>query len=294
MSRASSGAAAARPASDPLSHKRALEHAPSTAPLAATSRGNARTAHPPRKRPRDASSHAILVSTRQRGNSLLKHLTNVPWEFTEGIDPDYIVGRSSCVLYLSLKFHMLHPKYILVRMGALRARFRTRVLLLYVDKANDEPLQEVTRLAFVNQWTLLCAWSAQECAKYVAALKCYENKPADILKKKIDPEPQSVLSAVLKTVRSVNSTDVATLITRFGSCEGVMNASMEELALCPGIGPKKVLRIFQAFRQPLRASVVRRAATVSASRTAPQDVTLSKAKTGPVVAKLSSKKASKN
>ena len=32
----------------------------------------------------------------------------------------------------------------------------------------------------------------------------------------------------------------------------VMNASMEDLALCPGLGPYKVQRIHEMFHQPLR------------------------------------------
>ena len=33
-----------------------------------------------------------------------------------------------------------------------------------------------------------------------------------------------------------------------------MNASMEDLALCPGLGPSKVQRIYEMFHQPLKRS----------------------------------------
>lgn len=34
----------------------------------------------------------------------------------------------------------------------------------------------------------------------------------------------------------------------------VMNAGMEDLALCPGLGPSKVQRIYEMFHQPLKRS----------------------------------------
>lgn len=33
-----------------------------------------------------------------------------------------------------------------------------------------------------------------------------------------------------------------------------MNAEMEDLALCPGLGPNKVQRIYEMFHQPLKRS----------------------------------------
>ena len=34
----------------------------------------------------------IQVSSRQRGNPILKSIRSVPWEFAEGLAPDYILG----------------------------------------------------------------------------------------------------------------------------------------------------------------------------------------------------------
>ena len=58
------------------------------------------------------------------------------------------------------------------------------------------------------------------------------------------------LSEVLTAVRSVNKSDVATLLGTFGSLNGIANASMEEMALCPGIGEKKVERLYDALHEP--------------------------------------------
>lgn len=85
----------------------------------------------PMKRPA-TSQHHISVHPKQRGNPLLKSITNVPWEFDE-IVPDYVVGMSSCILFLSLKYHSLNPDYIHNRLKLLGKHFELRVLLVQVD-----------------------------------------------------------------------------------------------------------------------------------------------------------------
>ena len=34
----------------------------------------------------------IQVNSRQRGNPILKSIRSVPWEFADGLAPDYILG----------------------------------------------------------------------------------------------------------------------------------------------------------------------------------------------------------
>jgi hypothetical protein len=41
-------------------------------------------------------SGSIHVSSRQKGNPLLKSIRKVPWEFVDGLVPDYTLG-TSCV-----------------------------------------------------------------------------------------------------------------------------------------------------------------------------------------------------
>ncbi|KAE9454115.1 hypothetical protein C3L33_13991, partial [Rhododendron williamsianum] len=51
-----------------------------------------------------------------------------------------------------------------------------------------------------------------------------------------------VLNHALTTVRHVNKTDVVTLGSTFGTLSHIMDASMEDLARCPGIGERKVYK----------------------------------------------------
>lgn len=78
-------------------------------------------------------SNTIAVNSKQRGNPILKSITNIPWEFCEDIVPDYIVGATSCVLYLSLKYHNLNPDYINNRLKELGKMYELRILLVQVD-----------------------------------------------------------------------------------------------------------------------------------------------------------------
>ncbi|XP_022968744.1 DNA excision repair protein ERCC-1 isoform X2 [Cucurbita maxima] len=182
--------------------------------------------------------NAILVSNRQRGNPLLKHIRNVRWTFADVV-PDYLLGRSSCALYLSLRYHLLHPDYLYYRIRELQKNFKLRVVLCHVDVEDVvKPLLEVTKTALLHDCTLLCAWSLEECGRYLETIKVYENKPADLIQ-----------------VRHVNKTDVVTLGTTFGSLSHVMDASMEDLARCPGIGERKVRRLYDTFHEPFKRVV---------------------------------------
>ena len=57
---------------------------------------------------------AMLVSHTQKGNPVLSHIRHVWWEYAS-IVPDYVIGRNSCALYLSLRFHRLNANYLYKR-----------------------------------------------------------------------------------------------------------------------------------------------------------------------------------
>ncbi|KAI4367862.1 hypothetical protein MLD38_016485 [Melastoma candidum] len=201
------------------------------------------------------SRNAILVSHRQKGNPLLKHIRNVKWEFSD-IICDYLLGKNSCALYLSLRYHLLHPDYLYYRIRELQKNFRLRVVLCHVDVEDVvKPLLEVTKTALLHDCTLLCGWSLEECGRYLETIKVYENKPADIIQGPMDTDYLSRLNHDLTSVRHVNKTDVVTLGSTFGSLSHIMDASMEDLARCPGIGERKVRRLYDTFHEPFRRTV---------------------------------------
>ncbi len=68
----------------------------------------------------------------------------------------------------------------------------------------------------------------------------------------VDDDYLAKLQDCFGVVRSVNKSDVLTLASNFGSLKAVCDASVGELALCPGLGDKKVARIHEALHEPLK------------------------------------------
>ncbi|XP_005086362.1 DNA excision repair protein ERCC-1 [Mesocricetus auratus] len=195
-------------------------------------------------------SNSILVSPRQRGNPVLKFVRNVPWEFGE-VTPDYVLGQTTCALFLSLRYHNLHPDYIHERLQSLGKSFALRVLLVQVDvKDPQKALKELAKMCILADCTLVLAWSAEEAGRYLETYKAYEQKPADLLMEKLEQNFLSRATECLTTVKSVNKTDSQTLLATFGSLEQLFTASREDLALCPGLGPQKARRLFDVLHEP--------------------------------------------
>jgi len=195
--------------------------------------------------------HTMLVHRRQRGNPVLNHIRNVKWEFGDVL-PDFQMGASTAGLYLSLRYHLLHPDYLDVRIRELQREFRLRVLFVMVDVDDpDEMLVSLTKLTHINQVTMVLTWSVEECARYVETYKAYEKKPADVIQGSLGGDFYTQLTDVLTSIRSVNKSDVLTLASTFGSLQAIMNATLEELQLCSGLGEKKVKRIYEAFHEEI-------------------------------------------
>jgi len=196
------------------------------------------------------SSNALIVSTRQRGNPLLKHVRNVTWAFGD-IVADYQMAPSRCALFLSLRYHALNPTYIHERLKQLGHTYELRVLLVQIDvKETQHALKELASICMLSDCTLLVAWSAEAAARYLETYKAYEDKPPDIIMEKTDTNFIGRVTDVLTSVKKVNKTDAATLLAAFKSMRGVVEADKEDLALCPGLGPLKAQRLHHIFHEP--------------------------------------------
>eukprot|EP00117_Sycon_ciliatum_P031353 scpid65184/ scgid0036/ DNA excision repair protein ERCC-1 len=197
------------------------------------------------------SSLSILVNPVQKGNPILPLIRNVPHEFDDSIIPDYVIGERACALFLSLRYHLLHPEYIYDRLKSLGRRYDLRVILVHVDvKDSQSCLQQLTSISILAECTLILAWSYAEAARYLETYKAYEKKPADLLKERVAGDYASKLTDCLTTLRFINKANVSTLSSSFGSLEKVIHASPQALALCPGFGANKANRLHKFFRQP--------------------------------------------
>eukprot|EP00088_Acartia_fossae_P014342 TRINITY_DN1766_c0_g1_i4.p1 TRINITY_DN1766_c0_g1~~TRINITY_DN1766_c0_g1_i4.p1 ORF type:complete len:234 (-),score=46.58 TRINITY_DN1766_c0_g1_i4:58-759(-) len=202
----------------------------------------------PKKAPLSVST--IQVNPCQRGNPILKEIRNVPWEFVEGIVPDYILGSHCVALFLSLRYFNLHPDYIHDRLKALGSGTKLRVLLVLIDQKDPHhALNKLMRICILSELTLMLAWNNLEAGKILETYKLYENKPPDMIMEKAGTHVHEKIIEALTTVKSVSKTDATTLLGVFGSLENILEASIDDLSSCPGFGPHKASRLHKVLTE---------------------------------------------
>ncbi|SCU86188.1 LADA_0D12882g1_1 [Lachancea dasiensis] len=113
----------------------------------------------------------VLVSASQRGNPLLGSLTNTSWRYVSPsggnkVYYDYCIhGRN--VVFLSLKYHKLHPEYISKKIQPL-VKNSNNVLICVVDVDNSENiLKDLNKACMFNGFALLLAFNFEQAAKYI-------------------------------------------------------------------------------------------------------------------------------
>ena len=87
-----------------------------------------------------------------------------------------MLGLTTCALFLSLKYHKLHPEYIYNRIKGLQGKYNLRIVLVMVDVQNhEESLKELSKTSLINNVTLILCWSAAEGGRYLELFKTYEH-----------------------------------------------------------------------------------------------------------------------
>ncbi|KAH8428849.1 DNA repair protein RAD10 [Aspergillus melleus] len=202
---------------------------------------------------------AILVSTRQKGNPILNHVKLMPWEYAD-IPADYVLGNTTCALFLSLKYHRLHPEYIYSRIRQMAGKYLLRILLIMVDIPNHEDsLKELSKTSLINNLTLILCWSAPEAAHYLELYKSSENSQPTAIRTQQAQSYKESLVEFVTTPRTVNKSDAASLISNFGSLQNAINAQPEQIGSVPGWGEKKVRQWCNAVREDFRVESAKRA-----------------------------------
>lgn len=213
----------------------------------------------PQALPSRSSPSAILVSTRQKGNPILNHVKLSPWEYAD-IPADYVVGNTTCALFLSLKYHRLHPEYIYARIRLLGGKFNLRIVLIMVDISNHEDsLKELSKTSIINNLTLILCWSAPEAAHYLELFKSSENAQPTAIRTQQAQSYKDSLVDFVTVPRTVNKSDAASLISTFGSLQNAVNAQPEQISSVPGWGEKKVRQWCNAVREDFRIETSKKA-----------------------------------
>ncbi|KAF1911767.1 hypothetical protein BDU57DRAFT_565102 [Ampelomyces quisqualis] len=209
------------------------------------------------------SRSSLLVSPRQKGNPILNNVRAVAWEYSD-IPADYVVGATTCALFLSLKYHRLHPEYIYNRIRDLKGQYNLRILLTMVDiESHEEPLKELSKTSLVNNVTVMLCWSAQEAGRYLELFKTFENAAPTSIRAQQSTTYSEKMVEFITVPRSINKTDAVGLVSNFGSIRTAINAGPEEIGLIAGWGDKKVQRWSNAVGEPFR---IKKAARRAVSR----------------------------
>ena len=190
----------------------------------------------PQALPNRQTQSSIIVAPKQKGNPVLNAIRAVPWEYGD-IVPDFVMGNTTCGLFLSLKYHRLHPEYIYGRIKELGHKYNLRVLLVLVDiEAHEESLKELTKTSLVNNLTIILSWSAAEVGRYLELYKGFENAPPTAIQSYQATSYQERVKEFITVPRSVNKSNALSLLDEFGSLRNAVNAAPEEVAAIMGWG----------------------------------------------------------
>ncbi|KAH7151724.1 restriction endonuclease type II-like protein [Dactylonectria estremocensis] len=241
------------------------------APPAAAGAGAAVVQPKPQALPQKQAASNILVSPRQRGNPVLTSIRSMAWEYSD-IPADYVLGLSTCALFLSLKYHRLHPEYIYTRIRNLQGKYNLRVLLTMVDIPNHEAsLKELSKTSLVNNVTLVLCWSAAEAARYLELYKSYESASFGAIRGQQPSNYGEQLVEFVTVPRSLNKSDAVALVSNFGSLKNAINADAEQLGMLSGWGGIKVKRWTAAVEEPFRVQKAGKKASKPTDRNAKLD-----------------------
>ncbi|KAF7547890.1 hypothetical protein G7Z17_g7410 [Cylindrodendrum hubeiense] len=222
----------------------------------------------PQALPQKQTGSNILVSPRQRGNPVLTSIRSMPWEYSD-IPADYVLGLSTCALFLSLKYHRLHPEYVYTRIKNLQGKYNLRILLTMVDIPNHEAsLKELSKTSLVNNVTLILCWSAAEAARYLELYKSYESATFGAIRGQQPSNYGERLVEFVTVPRSLNKSDAVALVSNFGSLKNAINADTEQLGMLGGWGGIKVKRWTSAVEEPFRVKKAAKKTTKATDRTA--------------------------
>jgi DNA excision repair protein ERCC-1 len=121
------------------------------------------------------NNNAMLIHPNQRQNPLIQCLANTAFAFHDGLNVDFHISQSICALFLSIRYHRLHPHYLHTRMTTNRSAlegYTRRVVLLKVDVDDgDANLLDLNVLCAAQEWTLLVGFTDDELAFYLFNLK---------------------------------------------------------------------------------------------------------------------------
>ncbi|CAH6720436.1 putative mating-type switching protein Swi10p [[Candida] jaroonii] len=203
----------------------------------------------------------IQVSPSQKQNPLLQSalLKQKPITFNKEILSDYYINPNLQILFLSLKYHQLHPEYVWRRIKKLnqgsvistRMDNSLKVLLTVIDiESPQDTLRKLNSICVKQDLTLIIAWSFEQAGNYVAMLKENElsaNKVNLIIKGIKNNDFTSNMINTLTTVKTINKTDSINLIANYKNFKTIVKSDSHQIH---GLGDRKIKNLKSSFSEP--------------------------------------------
>lgn len=203
----------------------------------------------------------IQVSPSQKQNPLLQSalLKQKPITFNKEILSDYYINPNLQILFLSLKYHQLHPEYVWRRIKKLnqgsvvstRLDNSLKILLTVIDiESPQDTLRKLNSICVKQDLTLIIAWSFEQAGNYVAMFKENElsaNKVNLIIKGIKNNDFTSNMINTLTTVKTINKTDSINLIANYKNFKTIVKSDTHQIH---GLGERKLKNLKSSFLEP--------------------------------------------
>ena len=212
----------------------------------------------------------ILINPRQEKNPLLKtpRMTKIPYRFDSSFLSDFYISPVFQILYLSLKYHNLHPEYLgerwkLFNKGSTindssRTDKALRVLLVNIDIPSPQAtLRQIQGFCMKVGLTVVLVWSLEDAGNYIAMAKSVDDAPtkARSIEGNKATDYHTCANEALTGIRLVNITDATNLLANCKSIkkivlEGCKGDNSDGLSNIHGLGPKKLRALKDTFSDP--------------------------------------------
>lgn len=95
----------------------------------------------------------------------------------------------------------------------------------------------------------MLAWNPEEAGRIIETYKLFEHRSPDLIMEKPESDSYQKVVNALTSIKSVNKTDAATLLTNFGTLGNLIQATEAKLNSCPGLGAKKAKMLVKVFNE---------------------------------------------
>jgi DNA excision repair protein ERCC-1 len=191
----------------------------------------------------------LTISKRQEKNPLIPLLSVAQSEWSDTTVADYSIGRDIAVLFLTLKYHRLHPEYLSTRIRDFRGSFPVRILLFLINDENpDQIISKLTVLSIANNMNLMLAFDYEEAARWIISLYTTQDAPVDDLKASNETMHEIAVDSL--NALGTSKKEAESLLTELPSLGEIICSSKETLRKSCVLSDKKVDNFLAAVEEP--------------------------------------------